>query len=274
MKPAAKLLLTLTGSIVAFSTTSQAQIAYTGAYVEDFNNLPTVGNLTGGYAAWTDNSTLAGWYAVQESGTLAGIGPTTGSGTTYALKSFGPSGSSDRALGSMAGNATGSYFYGVKLVNNTTETITSLDISYYGEVWRRGASSPSEYQGLLFSYSQNATGISDPDFGNSVSFSALDFVSDIPTFASSTNTSTAVDGNLNALLVEGTLTLVTGWAPGTALWLRWTDLNTNGFDSGLGIDDLMVTTASAIPEPQTYALIIAAGLWLAIARRRRTASAA
>lgn len=273
MKPAAKLFLTLTGSIVAFLATSQAQVLFNGSYTQDFNTLPITGNPS--YAAWTDNSTLLGWYAAQELGTFQGIGPTSGTGTIAALKSFGASGNTERALGSIAGD-TGSIFYGIRLKNNTDETITQVTISYYGETWRQGITSgTAEYQKLLFSYSQNATGISENLFGTGVSFSNLDYTSTVLT-GTTTGTAAAVNGNLaaNRTLVTATLTLGSGWAPGTDLWLRWTDINDNGStaDAGLGIDNLSV---ASIPEPGTLGLLAAGGTWLLFfAHRRRNAVAA
>src|SRR4051794_32484396 len=99
---------------------------------ENFDSLAATG--TG--LAWTDNSTIPGWYSTR---TTYNSG--TGSSNTGALYSFGVTGTNpatDRALGSVASTGTGTVYQAVRLTNNTGGTITSLDISYAGEQWRNG----------------------------------------------------------------------------------------------------------------------------------------
>lgn len=88
-----------TGTIHAILLT-----APTGILLEDFDGL-----LSSGSEAWSDGSTLSGWYAENGGGTNAGsVSPTimAGSGTdnTGSLYSFGSSSSTDRALGSVGSN--------------------------------------------------------------------------------------------------------------------------------------------------------------------------
>src|SRR5205823_6997053 len=60
-----------------------------------------------------------------------------GTGSTGAVFSYGASGSSERALGSLASGANISKI-GVTLVNNTASTISSFTVTFDGEIWHRG----------------------------------------------------------------------------------------------------------------------------------------
>ena len=203
---------------------------------ENFDTLASAGtNL-----AWTDNSTIPGWYSSR-----ATYNAGTGSSTTGALYSFGVAGTNpatDRALGGLASGGTGTIFFGVRFVNNTGNTITSLDVSYNGEQWRKGGSSttPDVAQTDDFQYQvANAgviTAINTPTTGW-VDHDPLDFTS--PVFGSVT--ATALDGNAaaNRTAKSSTITLTVG--PGQEVWLRWRDIDNANNDHGLAVDDLVVT---------------------------------
>ncbi|MCZ8077535.1 MAG: FxDxF family PEP-CTERM protein, partial [Paucibacter sp.] len=60
------------------------------------------------------------------------------------------------------------------------------------------------------------------------------------------------------------------WAAGETLWVRWVEKNDAGNDHGLAIDNLSIQTVSAVPEPGTYAMLLAGlGCVGFIARRRK-----
>ena len=80
---------------------------------ENFDTLAS----TGTDIAWTDNSTIPGWYS-----TRATYNSGTGSSNTGALYSFGVAGTNpvtDRALGSVASGTTGDRLQAARLTNNT-----------------------------------------------------------------------------------------------------------------------------------------------------------
>ncbi len=224
-----------------------AQVPFSvGYYSQNFDSLATDGTAN----SWVDNFTLPGWYAARSTNGLS-IGITTyrasdGSTNTGALYSFGVAGVNDvtdRALGSIASNSAGAIAYGVRFTNDTGKAITNLTITYTGEQWRNGGNAAS--QTLAFSYRISSSPITDPDPGNTntwTAVSALDFVS--PTVG--TNAS-ALDGNLatnrqafSNVLLPGAVVL-----PGQEIFLRWFDANDVGNDHALAVDDLSVAFTAA-----------------------------
>lgn len=177
--------------------------------------------------SWSDDSTIVGWYS---SRTTYNAG--TGSSNTGALYSFGAASSPERALGGVASGSTGTIFWGIRLVNDTSNIISDLDISFVGEQWRNGGNTGSHT--LDFQYQIGAIGINS---GTWTDFDLLDFTS--PTVGS---TASALDGNAAANQTNLSAT-ITGLnlAPGQEIWLRWSDTDNSGSDHGLAIDDLSVT---------------------------------
>jgi hypothetical protein len=258
--------------IVAAAASASAQVSFTGSYSQNFDTLANSGTAN----AWTDNTTLAGWYMrrVDDVNGVLANQYNAGDGTSNAgaVYSFGSTGSAERALGSVGSGSVEHMAYGVRLTNNTGSAISSLNLSFIGEQWRDGGNTTPVAQSQLFSYSLTSTVIgadiqasggvagytADPNFTRVASF---DITS--PVFGT---TATALDGNLaaNRVSIAGTLTLGTPWANGTDLWLRWVDINDVGNDMGLGVDQLSVTS---VPEPASMALLGIGAL--ALLRRRR-----
>ncbi len=204
-------------------------------HYEDFNSL---GNLyTPGYE---DFSTLpAGWYA-HENGVNANntyrisYGEFAG-GEIY---SYGANGSNERALGSVGTASIPHIYYGAAWINNTGDSIKSMEIRYTGEQWRQGRPGVNRATGpdtIHFGYAINASNI------QSGSFTELTDLS----FSSAENNgtlSTPLDGNLpaNQSKIRNTVNnLKVG--PNDTVWIRWRDFNSSSFDDGLAIDSLLVT---------------------------------
>ena len=224
-----------------------AQIQYQSVedtYTQDFNSLP----YSGANFTWQDNLTLPGWYAAN-SGTVQ-FNPaliSIGSSTTGAFYSFGSSNSVDRALGSVGSGSSsaGGFFWGMQLVNNTGQVITSFRVSYTGEQWR---SSAAAAQTVSFQYSLTASNVKT---GSYVTVPELQFTSPV-----TGGTAGALNGN-TARTIIGPFT-VTGiqWSPGSSLWLRWSDPDHSGTDHGLAIDDVAFLAGSGStsydPPPGYY----------------------
>jgi hypothetical protein len=218
----------------------QAQVSYTGGvYFQNFNTLPGTTNNTLN-TAWTNNSTLAGWYANKStfSVTDATVGGSAAAfdATTVAnnvgLFSFGTASSTDRALGArstsqVAGNDP--VLFGVRLVNGTSQTLTKFTVIYTGEQWY--ASTQSAAHMLNFEYQLGATAINS---GTWTAATAGNFTAPISTGT----TARSLDGNATANRTARSV-VISGisWAPGQELWVRMSDGNESGNEQGLGIDD-------------------------------------
>jgi Bacterial Ig domain/Calcineurin-like phosphoesterase len=225
-----------------------AQVSYTGGvYVQTFDSL--AGNAVAGTAAaaaWNNNTTLPGWYASEAtykaSNATSGATPTAALFATTAstntsnvgLFSFGTLNTTDRSLGSrpIAGGAD--VLYGVRLVNSTTQTLTSATVMFSGEQWFKSGKTTADT--ILVDYQTGATSIAAGTWTN------------VPAllFTSGTNTATAatVAGNTVGTNRQGYGTRLTGlnWAPGTELWVRFRDTDNTGDEQGMAIDDFVLTT--------------------------------
>lgn len=211
-----------------------------GTYAQNFDVLATSGTAN----AWTDNTTLTGWYAAKTANgtTITAYRGDSGASNAGALYSFGVAGISnltDRALGSIASATPGNLAFGLRFTNDTAATFTNFSITYTGEQWRNGGNTSA--QTLTFSYRVSSSSITDADAANAntwTSFVALDFIT--PTVGSA---SAALDGNAatNRQTFANVLLAGVSVAPGQEIFLRWSDGNDVGNDHGFGVDDLTVT---------------------------------
>lgn len=211
------------------------------AYTQNFDTLAN----SGSSAAWTNDSTLPGWYLGTDANpTVTSYLVGTGSGTTGGLYSFGSASATDRALGGLGSNTyygasgVGKGYIGLVLQNQTGANISALNVAYTGEQWRNGGN--TSVQSLTFSY---AIAPSIPALtAAGTAFPALDFASPIHT-----STAGALDGNAAANRTAFNASITGVIIPdGSYVLLRWTDLNDSGNDHGLAIDDLSVS-ASTLP---------------------------
>ncbi|HEX2854870.1 MAG TPA: PEP-CTERM sorting domain-containing protein [Opitutaceae bacterium] len=255
--------------LLGLASFAQAQVIIntTGLYRQNFNTLPLSGT-----TPWVNNTTLAGWYAQRAVGTLE-IAASTGSATGGALYSFGPAASPERALGSLGSSGTGNLAWGVIFQNTSLTNLTFTDVTFAGELWRRGAT--GKIDTIEFDYRLGPVAFTDLLAASGwTAVNALDF--------SNPNTAggaAALDGNnaANRLALSSNLNLVL--APGQFVTFRWLDIDHTGTDNGIAIDDVsiayvaaapVIVIASAVPEPSTYGLFAAALLaGLAAFRRRR-----
>lgn len=235
---------------VSFYPAHAAVILSNPAYTQDFDSLASTG---------FSSALPAGW-AIAEGGANADANYRAGNGSsnTGDTYSFGAVGSGERALGGLAsGNLIP--VYGVQFTNNLGSTITALDISYFGELWRAGTA--NNLNTLSFAYSLDATSLTS---GTYIAFSALNYA-----ITPGGSNNSARDGNANRTAINA---IISGLNidQGQSIFLRWTGTNAAGNDHGLAIDDFALN-ATTVPEVSTWAMLIAGfGMIGAAARRRRT----
>lgn len=258
-------------SILALAATAAALPAHAALtvtsssfnYNQSFDSLASAGSNN----AWANDLTLAGWslFSGASSNAVVNYIADTGSGTSGGLRSYGAAGAAERALGSLVSNATAPHYIAVSLTNNSGAALDGFTLGYTGEQWRNNGN--ANVQSLVLQY---GFGDSYGAVGSWTSAGAgFDFGSPIHTASSA-----ALNGNLAANRVSGLGGSVnTAWAQGQTLWLRWSDLNESGNDHGLAIDDVSIgVIAAAVPEPSTYAMLLAGLACVGfVARRRKSA---
>jgi uncharacterized repeat protein (TIGR01451 family) len=209
-------------------------------YTQNFDSLANTGTAN----PWTDDSTLAGWYAARAAGgpLITSYRADAGTSNAGALYSYGITGTTERALGSVSSGTPSTIYYGLRMHNDTGAEIAGVVITYTGEQWRQGGN--TSQQNLAFAY-QVGSVVTDVMAGAWTNVTALDFVSPI---TSSNLFTGALDGNAAAnrvmLSVQVNVTLL----PDEEIMFRWMDINDIGNDHGLGVDDLSIMAiATAVP---------------------------
>lgn len=196
-----------------------------------------------------------GW-AFQESGSNGNGTYTAGNGSanTGETYSFGSTGSTERAFGTLL-SGTLTPVIGASFANNTGGTLAALEIAYTGEQWRLGVTNRGAADRLDFQYSLDATSL---DTGHWIDVDALDFLSPITAGAAGANDGNAAAGRTSLAAAISGLAV----ANGAAFWIRWLDFNIASGDDGLAVDDFSLTArVNPVPEPGSLAL---AGLSLSI----------
>ncbi len=217
-----------------------------GTYSQNFDSLANTG--TG--IAWTNNITLPGWYASKSVAPhdVTNYSASTGVSTTGALYSFGGSGSTERALGSLGSGGPGNLAYGIRFINDTGLARTNLLVSYTGEQWRVANAGLQK----LTCWYRNGTSLTNADASSALLWTALpalDFTSP------NTNLTQSGAGNVatNQMLFTNVVLAGVTVAAGQEFFLRWFDTDDTGNDDGLALDNLTVTFGSSFipPSPDT-----------------------
>lgn len=226
------------------------------AYTQDFNTLASSG---------TSSAVPTGW-DFSESGTNAETTYNTGTGSNNAgnTYSFGAALSADRAFGGLL-SGTLVPTIGAQFTNNTGVAVTSLEVTYTGEMWRAGVENRNAADRLDFQLSSDATSLIT---GSWTDYDSLDFNS-----PNINTTLGALDGNLSVNSTDLSF-IISGLniSSGSSFWIRWSDFNITSSDDGLAVDDFSLTPKGTstlpIPEPGTLVLIGLSLAALGISRRR------
>lgn len=195
------------------------------------------------FSAGTNLFDVTRGFYIYEQGTNANTTYRAGDGvsTTGDTYSFGASGNSERALGSITTGSLAPNSFGARIQNITGESINTLTAEYTGEQWRSGTASGDT---LFFSYSLDATSLGN---GTWTQVSALNFVAPV------NEANSALNGNDPANQVQLNFQ-ITGFnlPQNGTMWIRWVDLDVLGTDHGMAIDNLVLTPAY-VPNPTIVA---------------------
>lgn len=196
--------------------------------------------------------TMPGWYGA---GTVTTrYSAQEGSATQGGITSFGGLTSTNRALGLMSANGSGITTFGVKLVNDTGVDLTSINLSFTGELWRQATAKT-----INFGYLLTNTTASLPLSGTT-GLGAISFAG---------GSAGPVDGTLagnETNITFSAQSLSSAWHNGDALWLTWQTATAAGSSQGIAIDNL---SFSAVPEPSTLVLVGSGLMGLLVLRRRK-----
>ena len=239
------LMLAATLGIVLATDAARAAITYNGTvYTQNFDSLPSTGT-----SAWTNDSSLPGWSLFNKTPVaLTTIGVDNGNSNSGSMYSYGNTGSTNRALGSLGSG--GSYWgspasgtiagwFAVALTNNTDSAISLWTAHFDGEQWRNGGNTNTQTMTLEYGYGSSFTAVTN-------------WIVPGGTF----NFTTPITGATVAVL-DGTAaenrtanlggTVSSTWAAGSTLWIRWDEVNDAGNDHAMAIDNFSFSTSAGTP---------------------------
>jgi hypothetical protein len=226
-------------SFILLTALSFGQISITAIgtpYNENFDSMGATGT-----------TFVSGWTAIRASGSgtvgatlaMAVDNGTLNSGNVYNL---GTTAATERAFGTLASGSTVPAF-GTSFINNTGSTVSAVSISAVMEQWR-SASLETLNEVVSFSYSLDATSLST---GTWTPVTSLDLLEKL----TSSTAAAAVDGNLaaNQTNISGSISGL-NWTNGSALWIKWIDVNDTGSDGTYAIDNFAFNATAALSIKQ------------------------
>ncbi len=189
--------------------------------------------------------TLAGWYGWASGAGQLGASP--GDQGNGGVISFGltnsPDASMNRALGLLATGLSGPTAFGVKFINQTTNTLTQITLHFTGELWRQSA--VAKTLAVAYWIDPTATNLLSTNLTAALPGLNVSFPPDPAAIAP-----IAMDGTMssNQVCVGVIDQTITDWPPGAALWLRWDMNDAAGEGQGLAIDNLSFSASMAPPN--------------------------
>lgn len=256
-------------AVTLVAASAQAAVSVTSpsfTYSQNFDSLPSSGSTL----TWVNDSTILGWDLYTGAGSAIGtLAIGNGGSNAGNFYSFGTTSSGERALGGVGSGGTvfGSPVSGavagyiaVAFKNQTGQELNGFTLGFDGEQWRNGGNTTAQTMELQYGFGSTFGAVSSwTTPGGSFNWAS-------PVVGS---TSAAVNGNAAGLVsgLGGTVENLS-WGQDETLWVRWIEVNNVGNDHGLAIDNVQLTV-TAVPEAETYAMLLA-GLgaigW--VARRR------
>lgn len=190
---------------------------------------------------WTNNSTFLGWYLNDVTNDFNGnlnitAAAPTNTGGVYIYTC---SGGTDRKLGSRASNGTGIIHYGVRIRNNTGNTINSITVTYTA-LQLSLAENNNNVNTNTFSYRvvSSPTTITDLTSGVYTNVVSLNYTA--PNNHGGPGTSNQING-----IPCTSSSLITACVPvviqnNGEIMLRWTDVDNGANDHHLALDNVQV----------------------------------
>ena len=239
------LLFVLTGIMIPFAQNPVSINTPSFSYSENFNTLTTAGN-------WTNAVTLPGWYATAGSGVPTSFYLNNGASTTTnpPLVSYGSVSNSDRALGFVpVGSANGKLqAIGLRMKNLSGSPLTSFEISWDGEQWRKGS---VETQSVKLYYRISSSAITNAP----VSISGLTYVNQFesPNNLSNGESAVALNGNDPANRSTQTANITVSLPNNHEIMFVWLDTyNAFSFDHLFAIDNVSVIASTQQSQTITF----------------------
>lgn len=188
------------------------------------------------------SNTMAGWYGAADTlypgvDGISRFGAQDGDQTTGGVIDFGPNDNggvngTNRALGLLSTGTTGSTTFALKLINETTNSLDYVSLSFIGELWHNGTGP----RVMSFGYTIDPTADTFMLTSESITNAGTTLVSNLDFSFPTAPVVTAVDGTNPTNQVDlstNNMALATPWTPGSALWLIWS-INYYGSGSGNG----------------------------------------
>ncbi len=240
-------------------TTISADLTYSVDNPVDFG-YPIITN--GSIGGWGLSNSMSGWYGwCQKSMVIAAgrgdqsQGAIVDNGGNYYADGASLAGVTNRSLGLVATTKTGPNAIGLALVNRTGKTLSSINLSYLGELWRNNPNP----QPLKFGYVITDTNsVFQPDLWDATNgiiyVPSLDVV--FPTSATTTVNDGTQSSNQVSLAVSGMT--IADWPPGAVLWLTW-QAQTLGTSQDVAIDNVTFSTPGApfiVAQPTNQTVVV------------------
>lgn len=236
--------LTIFTLLLPVLLSAQATFSTMGVpYTQNFNSLPNTVDGAAPTGGWTDNTTLVGWYSSSTPIVEASTASMNNTGANYIIAS-----GADRSFGSRASGGTGTCYYGVRLVNSTGATITSVYVQYYGEQWSI-AENQTNVNTIGVDY-KTGTGLTSLTTGVWTNVPSLGFTQLYTSAqsagmggtacAGSSAQCLALNGNstANRTLIAACVSVTLN--PGDEILFRWVDVNDAANDHHMQIDDVSI----------------------------------
>ncbi len=205
-------------------------------YEQNFDMLPMSDSAL--WESGTQFSKMPGW-SIQRTKLSSHILVSDGQGNIGGLFSYGKIATPERALGSISSLKKGEFAWGLLLQNKSNDTITNLDISFYGEQWRVSNKTAPQHQIAFFyaiSKDPMSFNLSPKSDVNWIPVPALYFKG--PRFGIEGG---KFNGNApeNRQLLSASIPVKI--PDGAYVMLRWKDADEIESDHGLAIDDFSMT---------------------------------